>query len=134
MYVHYIYIYIYIYIIHITYINISYSLVHSLTHSFTLYHSLTRSLSPTHSFTHVGHWGRTSVVSTVLLQVPRSTTTDMRSSVSRPTSSFKQSVIICVAAGLPLFAVPCAGSDKNVLDAMSSLSDKFRSPSCFVGD
>ena len=133
----YIYIYMYIHTHTHTHTHISHLLVHSVTHSFTLYHSLARSrpLTHTHSFTHVGPRGRTSVVSTVLLQVPRSTTADIRSSVCRPTPSFKQSVIIRVAAGLPLFAVPsCAGCDKNVLDAMSSLSDKSRSSSCFVGD
>ena len=73
------------------------------------------------------------MVSTVLLQVSRSTIADIRSSVSWPTCPFKQSVSIRVAAGIPLFADPCAGCDKIVLDAMPSLSDKSQS-SYFVGD
>ena len=64
-------------------------------------------LSHTHSLTHVGHWSRIFMASTILLHV------------FRCTSSFK--LCIYVAAGLPFLYVPWAGSHKIVLNAISSL-------------
>ena len=50
----------------------------------------------THTLTHVGHWGRIYVASSVLLTVPQSTIADFRSSVSRQTSPVSLSMLLLI--------------------------------------